>query len=551
MLCSLFHPRFLFHKGLFLLLCLLFFSPAIFAIDLKGVLLVSSSVDLIEEDLQEYRGIHFHGLTPPGNPITLERELLAILGKPLNKETILKGEKIILDFYRKYGHRLIRIGIPEQKINDGILQYIVTEAVVGDVTFSGNRWTPTTQIDKKVHAKQGEPINTNVLEKDLIWLNRNPFRNTVMVLNPGAEDGTTDIQFITDDQLPYRIYVGGDNTGFDATGKGRFFTGVNFGNLFHLDQRLSYQYKVSTKWGNFYAHTGQYVIPFPWRHILELYGGYSGIHAVMPFSQMSSSGNAWQASMRYIIPLTPVRSYTHELKVGLDYKQTNVNLIFDAIPILGNESVITQLMMGYFGAYQHPIVDLSFEGQWFASPGDIFPKQSRKDYSSLRPGAKSRYTYIRGAVTPVFHLPKAFDAVVKMEFQMATQNLLSSEQFGLGGLYTVRGYDERVLNTDNAFLLSGELRSPTMSLFTKKGTPPSVEMVQALVFLDYGFGINHETLPDARHYLYLLSTGVGLRYRFKYHVTSRVDWGIPLHRHIEKNVTQAGSHFSFSVIFSY
>jgi hemolysin activation/secretion protein len=520
-------------------------------IDIQGIVLLGCSEDLIEEDYSSYKGIHHLGLKLPGNALTLERQLAGLIGKSIDKETIAEGENTILQFYKMSGHPLVSVRVPEQKISDGILQYIVSEAVVGKVSFSGNEWTPTRQLEKELHQKPGETLDTNLLEKDLIWLNRNPFRNTLMILNPGDEEGTTDLQFVSEDHFPYRIYIGGDNTGFDATGKGRFFAGVNFGNLFHLDQRLSYQYTVSTKWGNFYAHTGQYVIPLPWRHILEFYGGYSGIHALMPFTGMSSSGNAWQASARYIVPLTPVGAYTHELKVGFDYKQTNVNLVFDAIPILGNQAVVTQLVFGYFGAYEHKIADTSLEFQWFASPGDIFPHQSKKDYSSLRPNAKSRYAYFRAAIIPVFHLPKEFEAVLKTEFQAATQNLLSSEQFGLGGLYTVRGYDERILNTDNAFLMSGEVRSPSMPLFTKKGTAPSVEMLQALVFVDYGFGVNHEALPGSRNYLYLLSTGLGLRYRYKYHVTGRVDWGVPLHRHIQRGVTQNGSHFNFSIIFSY
>ena len=342
----------------FLPICLFGGGPSI---DLQGIVLIPSSHDLIEEGFETFQGVHFQGVKLPGNLITLRRQLSDLMGRPINKATIAAGEKTIREFYKKSGHPLVHVKVPEQKISDGVLQYVVTEAKVGKIEFTGNQWTPTKQLQREIHQKEGTPVDTNILEKDLIWLNRNPFRNTIMVLNPGEEEGTTDIQLISDDAFPYRIYVGGDNTGFDATGKGRFFAGVNFGNLFHLDQRLSYQYTVSTKWGNFYAHTGEYIVPLPWRHLLDLYGGYSGIHATMPFSQMSSSGNAWQASMRYIIPLTPARAYTHELKVGVDYKQTNVNLVFDAIPILGNEAVVTQLVVGYFGAYEHPIADTSFE----------------------------------------------------------------------------------------------------------------------------------------------------------------------------------------------
>ncbi|QVL57624.1 MAG: ShlB/FhaC/HecB family hemolysin secretion/activation protein [Simkaniaceae bacterium] len=536
------------------IILLLLFSEVLFCeepkeIEIHGIVLVGSSESISEGERKG--GIHFRAINLPGNTKTLSRRLSSLIGKNLNQKNLVDGEQIILDYYKESGHPFVMIDIPEQKVSDGVVHYLVKEGKVGNLKFSGNEWTPTTQLKKTIRQKENEPVDIKLLQQDMIWLNRNPFRDTVMVLNPGEEEGSTDIQFISEDHFPYRIYVGGDNTGFESTGKGRFFAGVNFGNLFHLDQRLSYQYTVSTKWGSFYAHTGQYIIPLPWRHILEFYGGYSGIRATMPISRMKSSGNAWQASMRYIIPLTSVRAYTHEIKVGVDYKQTNVNLVFDAIPILGNEAVITQLFLGYNASFEHPIANTSLEVQWFMSPGDIFSHQSNRDYSSLRPYAKARYTYFRSSIIPVFKLPKDFEAVLRSEFQVASRNLLSSEQFGLGGLYTVRGYDERIVNTDNAFFLSGELRTPPIGVFIKNPTKPSEEMLQFLTFIDYGFGANDQTIPGARSYLYLLSTGLGVRYRYKYHVNCRVDWGAPLHRHIQKGVTQTGSHFNFSLIFSY
>lgn len=58
---------------------------------------------------------------------------------------------------------------------------------------------------------------------------------------------------------------------------------------------------------------------------------------------------------------------------------------------------------------------------------------------------------------------------VRSQGQIASRNLLSSEQLGLGGLYTVRGYDERILNTDNGLFLSGELALSSIQVLHKNG----------------------------------------------------------------------------------
>lgn len=110
----------------------------------------------------------------------------------------------------------------------------------------------------------------------------------------------------------------------------------------------------------------------------------------------------------------PRGTYNHEFKWGLDYKETNVNLVLGAIPILGDQAVVTQCMLGYDGSLENPIADLSFSFKWFISPGDIFRGQGTSEYESLRPLAKSRYTYLRVALNPLFHLPASFDVCRKI-----------------------------------------------------------------------------------------------------------------------------------------
>ncbi len=522
-------------------------------IPLRAVILIDDAEALVHEGLSTYNGVIIRSRSVPGNPSRLKKHLAtALLGAPIDGDTMKRGEEIIRTFYRKAGHPLVIVSVPEQKISQGTLQFVVRESRVDAIQYEGNRWFSTDQLKKQVRQPAGKPFNANRMQKDLIWLNRNPFRETVLVLTPGTEEETTTLHLVSKDSFPYRIYFGADNTGYRTTGLERLFIGVHFGNLFKRDQRLSYRYTVSPRFGRFFAHTTQYVAPLPWRHILELYGGYSGIRAIMPGSRQVSKGKAWQASLRYLIPLFPVQSYNHEITWGIDYKETNVNLVLAAVPILGNNAVITQAMCGYSASLENPVADLSFGFEAFFSPGNIFRDQSSADFSSLRPDSKSSYTYVRAKFTPLFHLPHSLQLVVRSEFQVASRNLLSSEQLGLGGLYTVRGYDERIVNADNGLFLLTELRSPPLRPLTKLFKKKSHELLQFLAFLDYGFGTNDKSVANERNYRYLLGTGVGARYYYDYYVNARVDVGYPLHRHIAPNITQpAGVKINFSAIIGF
>lgn len=518
---------------------------------IRGIFLTNNPENLHSDD--EYEGVYFCNVCPPGPSRSLENQLCAILiGQPLTKERILEAQQAIVCYYKEYGHPLVLVYIPEQKISKGILNIVVIESKIGNICFTGNCHFSACQLQKNLRLQECDYIDLNIAQQDLIWINRNPFRNVFLVLDPGEEEYTTNLRFITEDYRPYRLFVGSDNTGYESTGKERLFAGIRLGNLFLRDQQLTYQYTTSADFGRFYAHTAQYIVPFPWRHLIDFYGGYSGIRAVMPIDGMTSRGHAWQASVRYVIPFCARGCYNSEVRLGLDYKQTDVNLILDAIPILGNQTVITQLALGYYGSYQHHIANTSFEFLLFYSPGDIFPHQSDRAYQTLRPFAESDYVYFRGAIIPLFTLPNCSEIVVKSEFQWANQNLLSSEQFGLGGLDTVRGYDQRILNTDNGFLLSGEIRSrPFCPLFKKNCSRSRWERLQLLAFLDYGFGTNHKPIPGAKNFFYLLGTGVGLRYHYNYNVSVRFNWGYPIHQRIAPNLKQDKSMINYSAIISF
>lgn len=520
--------------------------------EVKGVIFISDSKEMLTTGLDNYKGIHLIGIEPPGSSknfkIMIQRLLI---GKPLTKAALVKAEERILCYYRANGYPFVIVNVPEQKITKGIIQLIIKESHIGKICFQGNKFFSSETMRKNICLAENGRINSNTVLDDLTWINRNPFRETIGVFRPGEMEATTDVFFITKDKRPFRVIVGADNLGFEATGTERIFAGVQIANLFRADHLLSYQYITSTMFGKFYAHTAQYIIPLPWRHLLDFYGGYSGISAIMPIDGVKSKGQSWQASVRYIVPLRSKGAYTHEVRCGIDYKQSDVNLVLDAIPILGNQTVISQGMLGYNSSFESPAVNTSFELLWFVSPGDIFAHQSTEAYSTLRPFAKSNYTYVRGSVVPIFHLPKCYDAMIKMEFQVANQNLLSSEQFGLGGMYTVRGYNEREINTDNAFLLSSELRSPIFRPLSKNKKKGKHEILQFLAFIDYGFGTNHKPLPSSSNFLYLLGTGIGIRYFYNSNINFRADWGYPLHKKISSNIIASGSMAYFSVIASF
>ena len=107
---------------------------------------------------------------------------------------------------------------------------------------------------------------------------------------------------------------------------------------------------------------------------------------------------------------------------------------------------------------------------------------------------------------------------LKALVQISPNRLLPpEEQFALGGMNTVRGFEEGILTGDSGYLFSFE------------HTFPVSEAMRAFIFFDHGAAFpykgNDEPITKDD---FLTSTGVGLNIRFGDHLYGRFQAGIPL-----------------------
>lgn len=377
-------------------------------------------------------------------------------------------------------------------------------------------------------------------------MNLNPFRRVDLIYGPGAEPCTTDISLIVEDRRPIRFYSGFDNTGVDTTDRQRFFAGINM--MFRFDHLFTYQYTSTYKTTKFQAHTGQYTVLLPWSHMANFYGGYSTLHADLPFPTASNHGTSWQASFRYSIPFVPGLQFHHEFSFGADFKRTNNTIEYSELYTNVAQPVnLTQIMGRYSGSLEQKNYRLDFDSQLFWSPGEIVGDQTDPDYRQLRPSAKNEWVYARGILRYLYRFSSGWSCYLWGTGQLSSQNLLPSEQLGIGGYDTVRGYDERQLNYDGAIIVNAEIRTPAFAFLGRKSQKLGRDSLQFLAFFDYGYGRDHNNIPGEAKGDYLCGTGPGIRYTLNPWLTGRLDWGVKLHR---KAIFTGGNsmiHFSLSI----
>ena len=492
----------------------------------------------------------------------LQKPELAVLmnrffGKPVTLGVLDEMTREVINYFREQGFPVVNVIVPQQTVKDGVIQILAIEAKVGRVKVEGARWFRPNNIRREVNLREGDKIDANQLQDDVSWLNTNPFRTADLKFEPGEKEGTTDLVIDVKDRFPLRVYTTFDDYGIDLTGKNRQSLGLNLGNIFSLDHQAGFQYTTSWKdiFNSMNAYSGSYMIPFPWRNSLNIFGSYTkSFSEILP--GQSFQGSSWQMSGRYNVPLPTLDPVSHSFFAGLDFKQSiNAFLIYGQNIATGSGSGVNPFSVFQFTAgYDASIPDefglSSFELAGYYSPGGVSGWNNTAQFQQVVPNSCASYVYGKFNFNRTFLLPYKFAISGNFNGQWASAPLMPTEQYGIGGYNTVRGYDERSANGDNGYVMSVELRTPPGSIFKIFDDQSVDDSLQFLGFFDYGYVGNIKPLTDEPEaVVYLMSVGPGLRYNIDRFTSVRFDWGFQLHQAPSNSVSWGRAELSVTVAY--
>lgn len=456
------------------------------------------------------------------------------IGKPLSFERLAEIRRAVVAQYRAAGKPLVDVFVPEQDVSDGAVRIAIAEFRLGQVRASGNRYFSDAVLTGEMPLRSGEPILQSEVSSGLALLNANPYRRVDVIYAPGTAANSTDVLLQTDDRLPLRINAGYDNAGVPQLGRDRFFAGIDYGNLFGLDQQIAYQFTASNDifGGNpdiegrpdrarFMAHSLNYSAPLPWHDRIELFGVYAQSTPRLPDSY-GQSGISAQASIRYDWLLPSNGDSNQQIQFGYDFKRTNNDLEFGGFQVFNSNVHVHQFLASYsiskpddFGLARGNIT-------FVASPGGLDGDNSDAAFTTARQGATARYAYLQLGGQHDFALGAGFALSARGTFQWTPNTLLPSEELGLGGDTSVRGYDPYVVLGDRGWNLQTEVRTPGIPIGAS-----SIAM-QPFVFFDAGHAWNRIDQPAEASNGSLLSVGAGLRVQWSRYVDLRGTYGVPL-----------------------
>ncbi|MDR5816200.1 ShlB/FhaC/HecB family hemolysin secretion/activation protein [Caballeronia sp. LZ033] len=474
------------------------------------------------------------------------------LHRPLTFARLAEIRRAVVARYREAGQPLVDVYVPEQDVSGGVVKIVVAEYRTGRVVPKGNRWFSDALLEREMPLTSGAPIREADVASGLALLNANPYRRVDVVYAPGAALNTTDVILQTEDRFPFRVYGGYNNDGVRALGRDRLLAGFDYGNLFGIDARFSYQMTASNDLvsGNpdiegrpdrarFIAHAFNFVAPLHDGDRIELFGVFAQSTPRLPDSY-GQTGLSAQLSLRYdwrLPPLDHAGAWQQQVQIGYDFKRSNNDLEFGGFQVFNANTHIHQFVLAYDLSNSDASGDTHLNAALYASPGYFDGSSNDVAYDTARLGAKPRYQYVQLAASRDLAIAATgFSVSARGLAQWTGSTLLPSEELGLGGDATVRGYEPYAAQGDRGWNVQTELRAPALTA--------GIAAVQPFVFFDAGHVWNRIPEFGEVNNASLASVGAGIRVQMGRFVSVRGTYGFPL-----RAVVPSGSKAPLGEIF--
>lgn len=434
--------------------------------------------------------------------------------------------------YKEKGYQTVSVSVPQQTGRGGVITLQVTEAKVGRLRVKGSRYFSLAEIKKKAPSlAEGKVPNFNDVTRDIVALNQWPDRRITPELRAGMEPGTVDVDLNVKDSLPLHGSVELNNRYSPNTANLRVNGSVSYNNLWQKGHAAGVSFQVAPEEPSnskvFSAYYQARIPEIDWLSVMVL--GTKQDSNVSTLGGSAVAGRGEVLGLRALVSLPAGKNFFQSVSFGLDYKHfdQDVTLAPGVAPITAPITYYP-LSVNYNGTWIGKNPETKKGSITEFSAGLTFHIRglgsSPAEFENSRFKADGSFASLRGDLAHTHDLPGGFQAYGKLQGQISSQPMVSSEQFSAGGLGTARGYLEGEVAGDNAIFGSMELRSPSLLGWLGEKTGEW----RLYAFADAGHLSILEALPAQQSNFDLVSMGAGTRFELWNHLNGSLDVGIPL-----------------------
>ncbi len=457
--------------------------------------------------------------------ILTKDQIQAVTASYIGKQVTLKDLREMADkitnIYRDKGYMTCGAVLPPQRIHDGVVEIRLIEGKTGKVNLTGNRYTKTGYIMNRINLKPGEIANTETLNRDLRWFQGTNDVQLRVVMKPGAEEGTTDYDIMAFEPQNQSVTLYTDNDGYESSGRWRAGIFYNMKSVSgHRDSlRAHFIGSRGTK-----AWSLGYSVPIS-RKGMRLELDYSGNKTKVVKGELEPlgvEGKSNSYSLTWRAPFHVTEKSRHEAGLQYVHQKSETDLGHGQVQWVDDriQRVIPYVSFTHYGKdsvlyHKHSFV--------WARRRDIDGESDTGKLYRLSSFWQKRNT--NGQFWQA-----------RLDAQLGSgDNLAASDRFFIGGVNSVRGYEEGFIGSSRGLSVGLEYHIPV----------DKEKRFFVYPFFDWGT-VSGYAAPEHNK---LMSAGIGIEARYK-HLYSTLTVGFPFKKDFyDDKIDNARVDFSLSATF--
>jgi Hemolysin activation/secretion protein len=464
----------------------------------------------------------------------IERAVYPFLGPQRSEADVEAARAALQALYADRGLATVAVSVPEQDAGNGLVTLQVSEQRIGRLRVNGATYFSPDAVERGAPSlKEGGVPDFNAVQRDIVALNQLPDRRVTPDIKPGVGPNTVDVDLNVDDTLPLHGSLELNNRSSANTSDLRLNATLRYDNLWQRGHSLSLSAQTAPERPSdarvFSVSYLARLTDSPWSLLAYAVSSDSEVAVLSDFNVI---GNGTLAGVRAIRALPARTGFFHSLSLGIDYKDFKEESNFDSAPIkyyplnlAYNADWVSERTHSSFGA----TLTVNSGGLGFGADrcgNDHCNPSEPGSFDYKRYNARPNFVHLRLEGSHTRTLGKDVQLFGRAQTQLAAEPLISNEEMSIGGLDTVRGYNESEALGDYGVTAQLELRSPSFASWFGS----SAQEARARAFVDGGYVRIHKPLPEQTPSETLVSVGIGATAQFFDHLNGSVDLAAPLSR---------------------
>jgi len=470
-------------------------------------------------------------------PAEVEDAVYAYTGPDRTPDDVEAARAALQAAYETRGYSTVLVVIPEQSVESGFIRLEVEPQKIGKVVVNGAHDEARIRREAPSLAEGGVP-NLHDVQRDVVALNRMAHRRVTPEFVPSEGGRALDVELRVEERPPLRATFEINNRASPSTSELRASAALRYDDLWARGDSVGVSVQTAperTEDGTVYS--ANYVARLSSSLQMLVYGVRSDSD-ISVVDGLNVVGAGDLVGVRLLATLPSSGKTYYSATVGIDYKSFDEDVTLgadrEAVPITYWPATLSW-RADWVG--DDVRADLTLSTTFgLAGLGDdrtVFDNkryQARPSFFVLRPEGSRTQTWAND-----------WQWWTRFAGQWSEDALISNQQFGLGGVDSVRGYFESEVMGDYGAALQLELRTPSFA----RPLGDWADEMRLLAFADGGVSALRDALPGQEDHSHLASAGLGLRLRLLSYFNGALDLAVPLYDGPQEEKGSVNARFRF------